>query len=237
MATGTTTVGTLLATLKAHAAAVALASTVVVGGGAAALAATGHLDLPGNGKSDNNGAPSAATQAAQCAGHNGDAENLAATYKSMFGGSATTATKDICTIFVGTSGRHYGFGEVRQILNIAAAIENKGGADACLSAMSEPGNSGNAGTPPATGKPTGTPGSSSGDHGRPTVTPGSESGDHAKPTGTPGKSGDGSNGQPLLTIPPASAATTMAMIHTILSHDGSSTPLARLAQSCGARVG
>ncbi len=214
MASGST-LSTLLAGLKAHAGAAAVAGAVVVGGGAAAAAATGHLHL-GNDTSDK-GAPSAATQVASCASHNGDAENLAATYKSMFGGDATTATKDICTIFVGTGGRHYGFGEVRKILDIAAAIENKG-SSACLSATSASGSS------------------DSGDHGKPTATPGKSGGDHGRPTATPGNS-SGDHGQPSLKIPSASAADTMANVQSILSHVDQGVSLAKLAQSCGAPLG
>jgi hypothetical protein len=214
MASGSTTLSTLLAGLKAHAGAAAVAGAVVVAGGAAAAAAaTGHL---GNNSSVNN-APGAATQVANCAGHNGDAANLAVTYKSMFGGDASTATKDICTIFVGTSGRHYGFGEVRQILNIAAAIENKG-SSACLSASSAPGDSG-----------------TSGDHSKPTATPGKSGGDHGRPTATPGSSGD--HGQPSLKIPSASAADAMANVQSILSYVNQGVTLAKLAQSCGAPLG
>ena len=215
MASGST-LSTLLAGLKAHAGAAAVAGAVVVGGGAAAAAAaTGHLHL-GNESSDK-GAPSAATQVANCASHNGDAENLAATYKSMFGGNATTATKDICTIFVHNDGRHYGIGEVRQILDIAATIENKG-SSACLSATSASGNS------------------DSGDHGKPTATPGKSGGDHGRPTATPGNS-NSDHGQPSLTIPSASAADTMANVHSILSHVDQGMSLAKLAQNCGAPLG
>jgi hypothetical protein len=219
MASGSTTLSTLLAGLKAHAGAAAVAGTVLVGGGAAAAAvATGAVHIP---QGNNTGAPSAATQIANCAGHNGDAANLAKTYKSMFGGDANTATTDICTIFVGTGGRHFGFGEVRQILDIAAAIENNGGSTSCLD------NVGTSGSVSDHGKPTETPGKGgSGDHGRPTVTPGSGSGDHS-----------GSTGQPTLTIPSASAGDTMNLVNAIEKADAKGAPLARLAQSCGAPVG
>ncbi len=216
MAAGSTTLSTLLAGLKAHAGAAAVAGAVVVGGGAAAAAvATGAVHLP----QGNSSAPSTATQIANCASHNGDAASLAGTYKSMFGGNTATATTDICTIFVGTSGRHFGFGEVRQILDIAAAIEVSG-SDACLTSASSSSSSTDH------GKPTATPSRSGGDHGRPTVTPGSSSGDHG-----------GSTGQPTLKIPSASASTTMADVQAILKADPQGTPLARLAQACGAPVG
>jgi hypothetical protein len=138
----TTAISTVLAALKGHAVAVAVASTVLVGGGAAAAAAaTGKIHLPGQapshatathtpGADATNGA--AARQVA-CTQHNGDAGRLASVYASLFKGDAKSAQDEICTLFVGSDGHAVGFGEVQQMLDIAAAIEAQSSpSTACL---------------------------------------------------------------------------------------------------------
>src|SRR5258707_429149 len=76
-------------------------------------------------------APDKATPhtAAACA-NSGDAARLAAIFAPMFGGgtSGTSAAQtEICTLFVGSNGHAFGFGEVQQVLEITAAIEANGG--------------------------------------------------------------------------------------------------------------
>lgn len=172
MATGSGVGAAVLTALKAHLAAVAIGATVVVGGGAAAAAvATGAIHPPSQasaGQADKT--PGArATQAANdktaranACNNNGDAKQLASVYANMFqsGGSGTsaeqTALHDICAIFVGTDGHAVGFGEIRQALDIAAAIETHTATNAsasnCLTAARTDGKS--------DGKPEGTPGAS-----------------------------------------------------------------------------
>src|SRR5258708_4675905 len=147
---------TALAVLKGHAVAAAVVGTLVVGGGAAAGVAvtTGTVQLPGaatlhgqNGKATE--APDTATPhtAAACA-TSGDAARLASIFAPMFGGATGTAQTDICTLFVGSDGHAFGFGEIQQTLEIAAAIEVKGGKTACLSGSASHGQgSGNSGQP------------------------------------------------------------------------------------------
>jgi hypothetical protein len=223
---------TALAVLKGHAVAAAVVGTLVVGGGAAAVVAvtTGTVHLPGaatlhgqNGKATE--APDSATPhtAAACA-TSGDAARLAAIFAPMFGG-ASTAQTEICTLFVGSDGHAFGFGEVQQVLEITAAIEANGGKTACLSGSASHGQgSGNSGQPSFTA-PTSTAGTTDGiiadvlkamqngtplaqlamDCNAPHVTgnPGSGSGGGqptgtpgARPTGTPGARPTGTPGHP-----------------------------------------
>jgi hypothetical protein len=51
-----------------------------------------------------------------------------------------------------------------------------------------------------------------------------------KPTGTPGAGG----GQPTLTIPTSTTATTMSLVKQVLDAEQHGTPLAKLAESCDA---
>lgn len=129
MASGTG-LAALLSTIKANAVAVAVAGTVVVGGGAAAVAVTtGAVHLPNQASATHtpdstDTADSAAARQAACTTHNGDATRLAQDYApKLFGSDNAAAQKEICTLFVGTNGRAFGFGEVRQMLDIAAAVE------------------------------------------------------------------------------------------------------------------
>lgn len=146
------TLASLLTAVKANAAAVAVAGAVVVGGGAAAVAVTtGAVHLPGQ-RTEATHTPDATAGAAarlQACANNGDASRLADVYAPMFGGSKATATTDICKLFAGTT-HAYGFGEVQQMLDIAATIEHNGGSAACLStplATATPGKPGDAGQP------------------------------------------------------------------------------------------
>jgi hypothetical protein len=134
-----TGLGALLAAAKAHAAAVAVVGTVVVAGGAATLAVTtGALHLSGHQAeatpAGHDGTDGSTARAQACTNHNGDAQRLASVYAPMFGGSATTAQNDICTLFVNSAAGHaLGFGEVQKVLDIATTIEAKqGGSTACL---------------------------------------------------------------------------------------------------------
>jgi hypothetical protein len=154
-----TAVTSVLAALKAHAVAVAVAGTVLVGGGAAAAAVTtGAVHLPGQASSAQSGhtpgaqaTNGAAARQAACAQHNGDAQRLASTYAPMFGNSATDAQTEICTLFVGSDGHAVGYGEAQQMLDIAAAIEANNSNSACLTT---PLSSSASGKPSGAGKPT-----------------------------------------------------------------------------------
>lgn len=155
---------TALAALKGHAVAVAVVSTIVVGGGAAAVA-TGAVHLPGTSSQQsahgavakgNSTETSSGHSAAACAA-SGDAQRLAAAFAPMFD-SKDSAQKSICALFVGADGRPLGFGEVQQVLEITAAIEQHGGSTSCLTATDTHGQ----GTPTDKGKPTGTPGAEGG---------------------------------------------------------------------------
>jgi hypothetical protein len=215
---------TALAALKGHAVAAAVVGTLVVGGGAAAVVAvtTGAVHLPGaattqgqdNGKATE--APDKATPhtAAACA-NSGDAARLAAIFAPMFGNSASAAKTEICTLFVGSNGHAFGFGEVQQVLEITAAIEANGGKTACLSGSASHGQgSGNSGQPSFTA-PTSDAGTTDGiiadvlkavqdgtplaqlamDCDAPHVTGNPGSGDgHGQPTGTPGARPTGTPG-------------------------------------------
>ncbi|HST87743.1 MAG TPA: hypothetical protein VLJ14_05135 [Ktedonobacterales bacterium] len=169
MATGSGVGATVLTALKAHLAAVAIGATVVVGGGAAAAAvATGAIhpaaqaSAAQSGKTPGAQATHAATQGetarANACDKNGDAKRMASVYANMFqsGGSGTsaeqTALHDICALFVGTDGHAVGFGEIRQALDIAAAIETRTAANASASNCLTAGRT--------DGKPEGTPGAS-----------------------------------------------------------------------------
>lgn len=129
MASGTG-LAALLSAVKANAVAVAVAGTVVVGGGAAAMAVTtGVVHLPSQASTthtpDADGTPDSATARQDaCMTQNGDASRLAQDYAAkLFGKDQTAAQKEICTLFVGTDGRAFGFGEVRQMLDLAVAVE------------------------------------------------------------------------------------------------------------------
>jgi malic enzyme len=129
MASGTG-LAALLSAVKANAVAVAVAGTVVVGGGAAALAVTtGAVQLPGQASAthtpDTDGtSDSAAARQNACMTQNGEASTLAQDYAAkLFGKDQAAAQKEICTLFVGTDGRAFGFGEVRQMLDLAVAVE------------------------------------------------------------------------------------------------------------------
>jgi len=179
MATGSGVGATVLTALKAHLAAVAIGATVVVGGGAAAAAvATGAIHPPAQASTTHSDKTpgTQATHAAQgetaranaCA-DNGDAKRMASVYANMFqsGGSGTsaeqTALHDICAIFVGTDGHAVGFGEIRQALDITAAIETRTATNANASNCLTTGRT--------DGKPEGTPGASqSASAGQPTFT-------------------------------------------------------------------
>jgi hypothetical protein len=150
---------TALAALKGHAVAAAVVGTLVVGGSAAAAVAvtTGVVQLPGaatlHGQNGNaTEAPNSATPhtAAACA-NSGDAARLAAIFAPMFGGGAagtSAAQTEICTLFVGSDGHAFGFGEIQQVLEITAAIEANGGKTACLTGSAAHGQgSGNSGQP------------------------------------------------------------------------------------------
>jgi hypothetical protein len=220
---------TALAVLKGHAVAVAVVGTLVVGGGAAAVVAvtTGTVQLPGaatlhgqNGKATE--APDTATPhtatphtAAACA-TSCDTARLASIFAPMFGGDTGTAQTDICTLFVGSDGHAFGFGEIQQTLEIAAAIEANGGKTACLTGSASHGQgSGNSGQPsftaPSSGAAAtmtivgevrkavqqGTPLCAA----RPAVRRGARDGQSrrlpgAKPTGTPGAKPTGTPGRP-----------------------------------------
>jgi hypothetical protein len=153
------TLASLLTAVKANAAAVAVAGAVVVGGGAAAAAvATGAVHMPGHGtEATGTHTPDATTGAAArlaaCSGHNGDATRLATVYGPMFAGDTKSAKDEICSLFVGSDGHAYGFGEIQQVLDIAAAIERSGDGGACLTkplATPAPGKPADAGQPSAT---------------------------------------------------------------------------------------
>jgi hypothetical protein len=169
MATGSGVGAAVLTALKAHLAAVAIGATVVVGGGAAAAAvATGAIHPPAQAstthsdKTPGTQATHVATQGetarANACANNGDAKRLASVYATMFqsGSSGTsaeqTALHDICVIFAGTDGHAVGFGEIRQALDIAAAIETRTATDASASNCLTAGRT--------DGKPEGTPGAS-----------------------------------------------------------------------------
>lgn len=208
------TLATVLGALKAHAVAVAVASTVLVGGGTAvAVVATGTVQLPGQQPTTGRTAHpteaagahatsgSAARQAA-CTQNNGDALRLASVYGPLFAGDVDSAGKpvsaqdEICTLFVGSDGHAVGFGEVQQILDIVAAIQAQGGSSACLTtplAASTPGK------PSDTGKPS--------DAGKPSATISAQA--------TPG--------------------TTMALVQQI-EQDAKTSSLPRLAVNCGATL-
>ncbi len=155
------TLGSLLTAVKAHAVAVAVAGVVVVGGGAAAVAATagaGHLpshttDTPAASATHTakaNATAGAAAREQACANHNGDAQRLAAVYSPMFAGDKRSAQDEICTLFAGSDGHAFGFGEIQQVLDIAATIERHGGSTACLTSplpTATPGRPGDAGKP------------------------------------------------------------------------------------------
>lgn len=241
MASGTA--AAVLAALKTKAAAAVLASAVVVGGGATAVAAaTGAVHLPGQTTTTHHDTSDQSAQDGRtkaCA-DNGEAKQLAADYKAMFGGSESAAKSAICQIYVDKGEQAVGFGKIRQALNLAAWIESKGGSTACLTATPANGNSAGdhgqpTGTPGSTGdhgQPTGTPGAG-GDHGKPTSTPGSAA-DHAKPTSTPGAAGDSKT---ELTIPSASASTTQSILKAIFDTEKAGTPIAQQASACDAPHG
>jgi hypothetical protein len=157
-----TAISTVLAALKGHAVAVAVASTVLVGGGAAAAAvATGKIQLPSQASSHATGTHTpgadatngAAARQAACTQHNGDAGRLASVYAPLFTGDSKSAQDEICTLFVGSDGHAVGFGEVQQMLDIAAAIEAQSSpSTACLTtplATATPGKPADAGKPSA----------------------------------------------------------------------------------------
>lgn len=179
MATGTGVGATVLTALKAHLAAVAIGATVVVGGGAAAAAvATGAIHSPAQASSTahadktpdaqaTHGAQGETARANACA-NNDDAKHMASVYANMFrpasgsGKSAEqTAQADICAFFAGSDGHAVGFGEIRQALDIAAAIEmnmaskhsDTATASACLAADPATGNSADAGNSATSGQP------------------------------------------------------------------------------------
>ncbi len=216
MASGTT-LSTLLATLKANAAAIAVAGTVVVGGGVATAAvATGAVHLPGQASTSAtpsaSATQSAAARQAACMQHNGDATRLAQQYDSkLFGGSTSAdesaAQTEICTLFVGVNGRAFGLGEVQQMLDLAVALEapnantpkacplsTSGGVDALLNTeMTDVAN----GTPiERLASECGASPGGSGATGQPEGTPG------AKPTGTPGAEPTETPGKPAETPTP-----------------------------------
>lgn len=147
------TLASLLTAVKANAAAVAVAGAVVVGGGAAAVAVTtGAVHLPAHGTEATHtpDATAAAARLAACSGHNGDAQRLASVYAPMFGGDTKVATNDICSLFVGKDGHAFGFGEIQQVLDIAASVERHGNNSTCLTkplATPDPGKPTNAGQP------------------------------------------------------------------------------------------
>ncbi len=158
---------TVLGALKGHAVAVAVASTVLVGGGAAAAVATGTIHLPGQASASAQDAATAththtpgadatsgaAARQAACSQHNGDAQRLASVYGPLFKGDATSAQDEICTLFVGSDGHAVGFGEVQQMLDIAAAIETNKGTGACLTTPLAASPAATPGKPADTGKP------------------------------------------------------------------------------------
>jgi|SRR5690348_1556494 len=168
MATGSGVGATVLTALKAHLAAVAIGATVVVGGGAAAAVATGAIHSPSQastthadktpGAQATNAAAQGKTARANACANNGDAKQLASVYANMFqsGGSGTsaeqTALHDICTLFAVTDGHAVGFGEIRQALDIAAAIETHTATNASASNCLTAGRTDS--------KPEGTPGAS-----------------------------------------------------------------------------
>jgi hypothetical protein len=217
---------TALAALKGHAVAAAVVGTLVVGGGAAVVAVTtGAVHLPGaattqgqdNGKATE--APDKATPhtAAACA-NSGDAARLATIFAPMFGGgtSGTSAAKtEICTLFVGSDGHAFGFGEVQQVLEITAAIEANGGKTACLTGSDSHGQGNGNGGQPSFTAPTSDAGTTDSIIGKvlkavqdgtplaqlaqncdaphATGNPGSGDG-HGQPTGTPGARPTGTPG-------------------------------------------
>lgn len=204
MASGTG-LAAALAALKAHAAAAVVIGTVVVGSGAVAAVATGAVQLPGasthqqspHGDATETASGTASAHTAAACAASGDAQRLADTFAPMFDSKAS-AQQSICTLFVGTDGHTLGFGEVQQVLEITAAIEQNGGATACLAGADAHGQ----GTPATKGKPEGTPGAQ--------------------------------GGQPSITVPTSTTATTMSLAKQVLDATSHGTPLASLAQSCGA---
>lgn len=159
---------TALGALKAHAVAATVATTVLVGGGAAAAAvATGTVHLPGQATTHvtstktpgANATDGADARLKACTQHNGDAERLASAYGPLFKGDSSSAQNEICTLFVGNDGHAVGFGEVQQMLDVAAAIEANHGTGACLTkplAASTPGKPADTGKPSDAGKPSAT---------------------------------------------------------------------------------
>jgi hypothetical protein len=206
---------TALAAVKAHAMAATIIGAVIVGGGAATAAVvTGAVQVPGISAHDtgsntgsNTGSTSAATSRAQACADNGDATRLASLYAPMFGGSASAARQEICTLFATGSGGHaFGLGEVQLILETTAAIERNG--TGCL---------------PPTATATGSTA-----HGQPTQT-----GKPADP-GHSGSAGTPAAGHPSAAILTASTSETLTDIGLILKADADGTPLAQLAHDCGA---
>ncbi len=163
---------TVLGALKGHAVAVAVAGTVLAGGTAAAAAvATGAVHLPTQASASAHDAASAthtpgadaangaAARKAACTEHNGDAQRLASVYGPLFKGDSASPQDEICTLFVGSDGHAVGFGEVQQMLDIAAAIEASKGTGSCLTtplAASTPGKPSDTGKPTDAGKPSAT---------------------------------------------------------------------------------
>jgi hypothetical protein len=206
---------TALAAIKAHALAATVIGAVVVGGGAATAAvATGTVQVPGiahttgsdTGSSNDNATP----RATACA-TNGDASRLAAIYAPMFS-SQTDAQTTICALFAGTfkgaNGKvvgPFGMGQVQLILETTAAIESQKSADCLTSATAH-------GRPTQTGKP---------------ADPG-----HSGSAGTPAAG----QGNPSSGAVPATSNTTTTDtdIGEVIAGDGHGTPLAQLAQRCGA---
>src|SRR5262249_16094005 len=115
---------------------------LLAGGTAAAAVATGMVKGPSQQSNAQHGQNAQHNQhdqtsdrAAACA-NNGEAQRLAAIYAPMFG-SAHKAQDSICAIFVNKGSNHaIGFGEIRQALDIAAAIETHHSSAACLTAAS-----------------------------------------------------------------------------------------------------
>jgi hypothetical protein len=232
MATGPASA--ILAALKTKAAAAVIAGAVVVGGGATAVAVTtGAVHLPGQtttaaqqGDQHSGDTKDGSDARAQACATNGDAQKLAATYKAMFGGSAKDAQVAICQVFVNANGGHaVGLGDIRQALDLAAWIESKGGATACLT--SSPAHGDSSDTSGSTGG-NGSSAGNAGDHGK--------SGDHGSGNNGSGGSTD-SHGQATLTIPSASTATTEAVLKAIFAAEQSGRPIAQMAQACGAPHG
>ena len=206
MAAGTG-LATALAALKAHAAAVAVIGTLVVGGGAAAVA-TGAVTLPG-------------ASAQHQTTHN-DATHTASSTEAATGNTAAAcaASGDTQRLVAAFAPMFDSKASAQQSIcslfvgsdghtlgfgQIQQALE-------ITAAIESNGGSTACLTGPAT-------------HGQGTPT------DKGKPTGTPGSN---NNGQPSFSAPTATTATTMSLVKRVLDTAQSGTPLAQLAQSCGA---